>query len=291
MNDTIINSRQKKILDILQKRGELSRLQISDFLKEEKPISKITLIRDLNSLKELKLVESKGEARFIKYFIPNLNPLLQYIEMDEYFEIEAEDRKIKDRFNTKIFNNLINLYTKDEINIWQNASEEFVKRSNLLDPSIYKRELERFIIEFSWKSSQIEGNTYDLLETETLLIQNIEAQGHPKEEAIMLINHKNALDLILKERNRFKKLKYADVIQLHNILTKGLITSGIRNQPVRISGTNYVPMINSHDLENALRKLVDMVNTINFPGEKALILRFWHIYNHLKTGINEQPEL
>ena len=61
----------------------------------------------------------------------------------------------------------------------------------------YRKEMERLGVDLSWKSSQIEGNTYNLLETERLLLEKEEAKGKTKEEAIMLLNHKEALDFIL----------------------------------------------------------------------------------------------
>lgn len=273
MNDTISNPRQKQILSILKNSGGLSRLEISRFFTNSKHyVSKITLIRDLNFLKSLKFISSKGVGRLIKYYIPITNFNLQYIDVDDYFETDVDARKIKTNFDQSIFNNLSNLYFKEEVEELKKSSEEFIKRSKILDRSIFKREQERFIVEFAWKSSQIEGNTYDLLETETLLTQNIEAKGHSRQEAVMLINHKKAFDLILEKKETFKKIKYSDVLQLHNILTNDLVTSGIRKQPVRISGTNYIPMSIGSDLEMALRKLIDLVNKTEFPPEKALII-------------------
>jgi len=55
-----------------------------------------------------------------------------------------------------------------------------------------KKELERFTIELSWKSSRIEGNTYTLLDTEKLILENKEAVGKTKEETQMILNHKEA---------------------------------------------------------------------------------------------------
>lgn len=57
--------------------------------------------------------------------------------------------------------------------------------------------MERLGVDLSWKSSQIEGNTYSLLETERLLLEKETAAGKSKDEAVMLLNHKDALDFIL----------------------------------------------------------------------------------------------
>ncbi|MDP3758436.1 MAG: Fic family protein [Candidatus Daviesbacteria bacterium] len=138
--------------------------------------------------------------------------------------------------------------------------------------------MERLIIELSWKSSQIEGNTYSLIETETLIKQNIKASGHSDEEAVMILNHKEAFKVILDKKNSFRKLDFSDIIQLHQVLTRGLITSGIRSQKVRISGTQYEPLSDKHEIEKMLRQLIEHVNKTEYPPEKALILAIMIAY-------------
>src|SRR3990172_3217679 len=271
MNDTILNDRQKKILEILQGSGGLSRLELAGLISFNKPVSKITLIRDINTLIKAGLILAEGKGRSTSYFIPITNPLLEYVDIDSYFSKEVDNRNARNNFNVNVFDNLTNLFTDKETAEWTRASVEFKKRITHLDKSIYKRELERFIIEFSWKSAQIEGNTYDLLETETLLTQNIEAKGHSKEEAIMLINHKKAFNIILENKNSFINLNFAEIVQLHEALTKKLVTSGIRKQPVRITGTYYAPPSSSAGLENYLRKTIKLINRTDFPPQKAMI--------------------
>src|SRR3989338_10767189 len=126
--------------------------------------------------------------------------------MAHYFEIDSDDRKIKSGFNKNVYDHLSNLYSRQEIDRWEKGSKMFKKGKTELDPSIYKRELERFVIELSWKSSQIEGNTYSLIETETLIKQNIKASGHSNEEAVMILNHRDAFNSIIKHKEDFKKI-------------------------------------------------------------------------------------
>ena len=271
MDDTNLNSRQRAILGFLAGAGKVTRQAIGNIFAGDKSVSKITVIRDLNELMGEKLVEHSGNGKARVYFLPQINPLLSFVDLDAYFRIDFDNRKIIGSFNEEIYKDLTNLFSDQEKLIWQSSSEEFRYRVGALDRSIYKRELERFVIEFSWKSAQIEGNTYDLLETETLFTQNIEAKGHTREEAKMLINHKKAFDLILENRNNFKKVTYSDVLRLHGVMTRDLVSSGIRNQPVRIGGTRYIPMTTSSDLESHLRKTIDLINETNFPAQKALI--------------------
>ena len=219
-----------------------------------------------------------GKGRTTSYGLVSKNPLLEYVDLNSYFKLNQEKREVKISFNDKVHNNLSNLYSKQEIEFWEEGKKKFKEAKEKLDASIYKRELERFVIELSWKSSQIEGNTYSLIETETLIKQNIRAQGHPEDEARMILNHKDAFSSILENKNDFKKLDFFDVIQLHNILTKDLVASGIRSQRVMITGTSYEPLFGKYELENALRKLIKYINFVKYPPEKALILALMIAY-------------
>lgn len=272
MNDTILSSRQEDILKLLKEKGRLSRLDISRLVAPKKEASRITVIRDLNELVKLGFVSAHGKGRATRYGLVQINPLLEYLDMDHYFQADPDEREIRSGFNRNIYDNLSNLYSKQEIGLWEEGSKKFKDARERLDPSIYKRELERFVIELSWKSSQIEGNTYSLIETETLIKQNVKAYGHPEEEAVMILNHKDAFEMILDKKDTFRKLDFFDVVQLHNVLTKGIVTSGIRSQKVRITGTAYEPLSDKHDLENVLKQLVRHINATRYPPEKALIL-------------------
>ena len=271
MNDTNLNSRQKRILKFLKEKNNLSRLELSSLVALGKRISRITIIRDLKELVKAGFVVVHGKGRTTKYGLGLTNPLLLYLDMDSYFDLNYPERGAK-AFNNNVYDNLANLYSSEEIELWEKSKIKFKDAREKLNPSIYKRELERFVIELSWKSSQIEGNTYSLIETETLIKENIRAQGHPEEEAVMILNHKQAFGVILDKRETFRKLNLSDVVQLHNVLTNGLVTSGIRSQRVRITGTDYEPLSGKHDLEAALNGLIEHVNKIPYPPEKALIL-------------------
>ena len=278
MNDTNLNERQRLILKILKKANSISRLDLAKQISPDGGVSKITFIRDLNHLINSKLVKLSGKGKNVRYSMVEANPLLTYLDLERYFQDEPEERIIKKEFNLGVFNNLNNLYSPEEINLWERSKKVFKEAKEKLDPSIYKRELERFIIELSWKSSQIEGNTYSLIETETLIKQNIKARGHSDEEAVMILNHKKTFEVILDKKDSFRKLDFADVIQLHQVLTKGLITSGVRSQKVRISGTQYEPLSDKHGIKRVLRQLINHVNDIEYPPEKALILAIMIAY-------------
>ena len=101
------------------------------------------------------------------------------------------------------------------LSIAVNKTEKYKVKINTLSPVVQSKELERFIIELSWKSSKIEGNTYTLLDTEKLIREGVAADGHPKNEATMILNHKKAFSFIRENlesvRNDYEFLSKSDI--------------------------------------------------------------------------------
>lgn len=132
--------------------------------------------------------------------------------------------------------------------------------------------MERLGIDLSWKSSQIEGNTYSLLETERLLREKETASGKTKDEAIMLLNHKDALDFILDVPDYLQPLKVNRIEDIHSILTKELgVERNIRHRRVGITGTNYRPLDNEFQIREALEDSVRLINSKSVVFDKALL--------------------
>jgi len=273
MNDTQINSRQTKLLNYLFIHPKSSRSELEKSF-DGKGGSRITIIRDLNYLIDQGWVIQTGGGKYIKYQLKPKKELLIPVDINEYFSKTTDLRNIRyPKFNFKLISNLSGLLSKDEVNLFEEGKSKLKNKFKTIDKTLLKRELERFTIELSWKSSQIEGNTYSLLETEELIKNKKEAKGHDKNEAIMILNHKNAFDTILKRKNSFKIISISDIRSIHFELVKGLkIKSGIRKSGVGITGTKYLPLDNKWQIEEALTKLVNHINKIEAIPEKALIL-------------------
>jgi len=273
MDVTKLNSRQNKILEYLAKGKQKSRREISEDIFDKK-VSKITLIRDINHLISLDFVFSKGSGRYIVYGITDKYALLYPIDITKYYEKSADSRVLKNEsFNFKIFSSMQDIFGVEEKKLFENGKQKLVRSFSKLDETILKKELERFVIELSWKSSQIEGNTYSLLETEDLINNMREAAGHDKSEAIMILNHKYTFDIILKYKEEYKTLSPHDLRTLHTALIKNLgISSGVRKHKVGITGTKYVPLDNQHQIKEALDKMFKLLDKIEYVPEKALTL-------------------
>ena len=133
---------------------------------------------------------------------------------------------------------VVTLFTDDEIALLNELQAEFKQHISEMTENEYRKEMERLGIDLSWKSSQIEGNTYSLLETERLLRESKTADGKTKEEAVMLLNHKDALRFVLDNPDYLQHLTISHIEDIHQLLTKELsVDRGIRHRRVGITGT------------------------------------------------------
>jgi Fic family protein len=242
-------------------------------LLEEK-ISVPTLNRDLAVLKSSRLIETLGKGPGIKYKVNRPGLITIPLPVNEYFQTETDRRQIFRQFNFELFSSLkaIKIFTNEENEKLEDLTETFRKHVKEFSPAAYKKEFERLMIELSWKSAQIEGNTYDLLDTEQLLKYNVLSRKNSEEEAIMLLNHKAAIEYSREYAKDFRKLSIRNITELHTLLTKKLgVAKNLRKRLVRITGTNYTPPENSFLIEEYLDKAAKLINSKKNVFEKALL--------------------
>ncbi len=269
-----LNKRQDVILYILNRTKKTS---VSGILADLKvyfgEVSKITVNRDLEKLLELKFIVRGGKGRAVFYELSPRYNLLKYIDADKYFLTEVDKREAIKYFNFEIFSILKDIFNQEEKKYLDKLNGEYQKNIKNIPESLIKKEFERLVIELSWKSSQIEGNTYSLLETESLIKEKREAPGHKKEEAIMIVNHKKVLDYILKNKNIFRIITIAKIEDIHYLLAKNLgIPRSLRKRAVGITGTKYKPLDNEFQTREALEKTCQAVNQEKNPFSKAVML-------------------
>lgn len=114
------------------------------------------------------------------------------------------------------------LFSQEEMRTLVERQREFEERWKGLSPVLRQKEMERLAIDLSWKSSQIEGNTYTLLQTESLFKEGKRAKGKIKEEAVMLLNHQAAMDYILNKPGYFGELTVQKSLRSTAFLQKDL---------------------------------------------------------------------
>lgn len=266
-------TRKENILNYLKDKGESSLHDILSGIGLE--ISPATLKRDLSDLIKEKQVGTKGHGKAFKYLLSPSYELFLPINIDDYFEKDVDARSIKNGYNFELLDLLenISLFTEEEserLNALQSRFEESISD---LPEVLYKKDMERLAIDLSWKSSQIEGNTYSLLETEQLLKEKMTAAGKTKDEAVMLLNHKEAIDFIVDNPDYLKDISIARIESIHGILIKELnVDRNIRRRRVGITGTNYIPLDNEFQIKEALENVCRLVNSRENIFEKALLL-------------------
>ena len=245
---------------------------IKDVLIEK--ISVPTLNRELAFIKNSGLIEAVGNGPGLKYIVNKRALMFTALPVDEYFKKDADDRQIFRQFNREVFEVLGKgeIFSTKELARLNELTKLYQKKIKGISPVAFKKEFERLMIELSWKSAQIEGNTYDLLDTEQLLKYNVLSKKHTEEEAIMLLNHKAAIEYSYNYSEEFKKLSIRNITELHTLLTKKLgVKKNLRKRIVRITGTNYTPPENGFLIEEYLDEMVKLVNAKKNVFEKALL--------------------
>ena len=281
---------QVEILQILHYSPSLSRVEIAASLKDapnERTLKRI--IAELVQKGDI-VVEGKGKAT--RYSLSAQAHLMMPLDIDTYFLNDVDDRKVQESFNFQLIKEIlphVTLFTEEEMERLESAHKTFLNNMSTLSEVEYRKEMERLRVDLSWKSSQIEGNTYSLLETERLLKEKLTAQGKTKEEAVMLLNHKDALDFILDYPDYLKELTVRRLENIHGILTKELgVGNGIRKRRVGITGTNYRPLDNEFQIREALEDTCQLINGKENIFEKALLALMLLSYIHAFTDGNKR---
>ena len=217
----------------------------------------------------------EGKARATRYRLSDQAHLLMPLNLDTYFSMDQDKRQVQTSFNFDLIRHqlpVVTLFTDDEMALLNELQTEFRQHISEMTENEYRKEMERLGIDLSWKSSQIEGNTYSLLETERLLRESKTADGKTKEEAVMLLNHKEALRFVLDNPDYLQHLTISHIEDIHQLLTKELsVDRGIRHRRVGITGTNYHPLDNEFQIREALHDTCDLINGKENVFEKALL--------------------
>ena len=131
----------------------------------------------------------------------------------------------------------------------------------------------RLLIDLSWNSSRLEGNTYSLLETERLLELGEATEGKDALEAQMILNHKAAIELLVDQAEEIGFNRYT-ILNLHALLADNLLADPqaggrLRRIPVGIEGTVYHPLEVPQLIEKCFRNILDAAAAIADPFEQA----------------------
>ena len=136
--------------------------------------------------------------------------------------------------------------------------------------------LNRLLIDLSWASSQLEGNTYSRLDTERLIEFGQAAEGKGALETQMILNHKQAIEYLVLDPAH-AQLTPNTIIALHAFLSDGLMADPsavgrLRRRAVEIGGSVYLPVALPQRVEELFGIVIQMAAEIQDPFEQAFFL-------------------
>ena len=122
----------------------------------------------------------------------------------------------------------------------------------------------------------MEGNTYNILDTERLIRFGEEATGKDRREAVMILNHKQAIEYVVENLSEIA-IRRADICNIHALLADGLLidpamAGRVRRMPVAIGFSNYQPLDDQYEIEEEFRILIEKAAAIGDPFEQSFFL-------------------
>ena len=262
---------------------------ISDLLADDKILhSRRTLRRRLTDLVAEKRLIVEGRARAIRYRIPSDAPATIEHGADVPLSPEGEairrivrapesrrrpvgyhaDFLLSYRPNETFY---LTEETRHSLHQLGRATHE------QLPLGTYARQiLDRLLIDLSWNSSRLEGNTYSLLETHRLVEFGEEATGRDLQEAQMILNHKRAIEYLVDDAAEIRFDRHT-IRSLHALLSDNLLgdpqASGrLRTSLVGIGGTVFEPLGVPQKIEDGFDEMLRRADAIDDPFEQAFFI-------------------
>lgn len=140
--------------------------------------------------------------------------------------------------------------------------------------------LDRLLIDLSWSSSRLEGNTYSRLDTQRLIEEGLAAPGADAMQAQMILNHKKAIEHLVHgvgQPGSDVGINLATIIALHALLSDGLLSSpmdsgALRTRVVGIGGSVYLPLAMPQRIGELFAVVIEMAAEIADPFEQSFFL-------------------
>ena len=283
---------------------ETDPLSLIDLIKKLPPgYPERTIRRWLNELVQEGIVEKSGQKKGTKYRVVQRKSEGGQIAISKCFGSESE--RILDLVKRPIYERQPTTYQEKWLDAYQPNTHFYIsaelrrrllqtgQRSDNQDPAgTYAHQIyNRLLIDLSYNSSRLEGNTYSLLDTERLILQGTGAEGKLDEEKVMILNHKEAIRYLVDNAVRLNVSKQT-ICTIHYLLSDGLVepkyAGKTRDHSVRIGGSTYIPLDNSKRLQMLLDRITEKAALIRDPFEQSLFLLIHISYLQAFTDVNKR---
>ena len=287
MARSILPENLNQVIDAVRLKGGSARLEEIS-AQMGKPVPKRTLQRWLKVLTEAGRVEVSGQGRVTVYRIPATTPAPVAASTEESAIplsisgaeiLEYVRRPLGARQPVTYDRSFLDRYVPNQTSYLSESVRKHLSRmgntGELERPAgTYGREvLNRLLIDLSWSSSRLEGNTYSQLDTRRLIEFGERAEGKDAREARMILNHKAAIEMLVANIETVGFNPYT-ILNLHGLLSEDLLTdpdaSGrLRQRSVDISGSSYKPPGLPQMIDELFREMLDKASRITDPFEQS----------------------
>ncbi len=263
------------------------------------PLPPRTLQRRLRQLEQEERIRSRGHSKGKRYFpawlemAPTLvlreeeTPFIPHKTESDRIPLSPEAQEVHTLIHRPIAERRPVAYNADFLHSYipnktyyltPSMREELAKLGQVgishLPAGTYLRQvMNRLLIDLSWNSSRLEGNTYSLLETERLLAIGEAVEGKRFEETQMILNHKAAIEMLADQADEIAFDRYT-ICNLHAVLADNLLfdrnASGrVRSRGVGITGTVYQPLHVPQRIEEYFEEILTKAEMISDPYEQS----------------------
>lgn len=284
-----IQKEHNQILDLLRNHEEGR--PIEDILSEFKPeIGLRTLQRRIKKLLKADKVVLTGGSKAIRYKLAEISETSPVTQEKELLPLSIEGREIQEAvslpqqkrhpvgYNRAFLDNYQPNVTNYLTNEEKGRLEELGITARINEPAgTYAKEiLQRLLIDLSWNSSRLEGNTYSLLDTQRLISEGVSADNKSAIEAQMILNHKDAIEFIVQNTEEIGFNRYT-ILNLHALLSNNLLPNSgasgrLRTFGVGIAKSVYTPLGMPQLIEEMFEHMLEKAARIENPFEQAFFI-------------------
>lgn len=297
---------KKRLIDYLQANSG-TWCGLADIAKVVSDVSERTLRRWLAELTKQGKVQRSGEKKGTRYRwlqpASSNSPLPDSGQVDRIFNTSSEE--LLNRTTAPLYTRPPVTYSETWVASYRPNQTFYLSEPQRLSlRRLGKREgiqgragtyvekiFRRMLIDLSYNSARLEGNTYTIADTEQLLLQGVSATGKLDEERIMILNHKEAIRYLV-ENVASLKLDEETIRTLHYLLADSLIAPGmagqIRDEGIRVSGTTYVPLEGKGRLQRLLDEVLHKARAIEDCFEQSFFLLGHLAYLQAFVDVNKR---
>lgn len=296
-------SKANPILKILENSSE-KELTLAEILTLGPNLARRTAQRWIAELIKQKKIMAEGKGRSRRY---KLIPVLpESSDFPEYIPLSPDSQDVLTYIRQPLLARKPVGYQRDFLISYQPGKTWYLPEplrrqlhqignmgSNQLPGGTYGRDiLHRVLIDLSWASSHLEGNTYSLLDTRELIEHGKIAKNKAVIETQMILNHKTAIEFIFENLASLNFDRFT-IFSLHSALSENLLPNPadegrIRQHMVAIGKSVYRPLSIPAQLEEMLNQFLVKTNQINDPFEQAFFTLVHIPYLQLFSDINKR---